>query len=196
MRSAIISIVTLAQPSAGMQVVMDNPGLERAVTLSDLLKQTFIVTRDHDTNIIRLRELSMIHVLKAMALHLLLGNFVTNGVTNAYNEANSIDPSAFLPQRNLSLVKEVRSRDLNSRNELGMDVIDVHKTKMSMGITLIRIGGSPHFSCQEFLCSSGIIPHRIGEEKHEKTTVDLPIFDHASFRPASPPIFPLAILEF
>ena len=58
------------------------------------------------------------------------------------------------------------------------------------------IGGPPHSSRQEFLCSSGNIPKRIGEEKHEKTTVDLPIFDEASFRPASPPIFPLPISEY
>ncbi len=59
------------------------------------------------------------------------------------------------------------------------------------------IGGPPHSSCQEFLCSSsGNIPKRIGEEKHKKTTVDLPIFNDASFCPASPPIFPLPISEY
>ena len=48
----------------------------------------------------------------------------------------------------------------------------------------VVIGGPPHFSRQEFLCSSRNIPKRIGKEKHEKTTVDLPIFDQASFCPA------------
>jgi len=51
------------------------------------------------------RELSMVHVSKVMASHLLLGNLATNRVTNIHNEENSINPSAFLPQRNLSLVK-------------------------------------------------------------------------------------------
>ena len=79
-RSANITNVSFNQPAAGMQVVMDNPRLGRAVALSDLLRQTFIVTRDHDPKNIRSRELSMIHVSKAMALHLLLGNLANNGV--------------------------------------------------------------------------------------------------------------------
>ena len=60
----------------------------------------------------------------------------------------------------------------------------------------MQLGGPPHSSRQEFLCLSGNIPKRIGKEKHEKTTVDLPIFDNASFCPASPPICPLPILEY
>ena len=93
-RSANITNVTFSQPAAGMQVVMDSPCSGRAVALSDLLRQTFIVTRDHDPNGIKSRELSMIHVSKAMALHLLLGNIATNGVMNVHinNEANTVDP--------------------------------------------------------------------------------------------------------
>ena len=61
-RLATITNVSFAQPAAGMQVVMDNPCSGRAVALSNLLRQTFIVTRDHNPNDIRYRELSMIHV--------------------------------------------------------------------------------------------------------------------------------------
>jgi hypothetical protein len=60
-----------------------------------------------------------------------------NGVTNAHNEANAVDPSAFLPQRNLTLVKEQQTKDQNSRSDLGMDVQDSHKTKISTGIACI-----------------------------------------------------------
>ena len=60
--SALITNVAFALPATGMQVVMDNPRSGRAVDLSDLLKQTFIVTRDHDPNDIRSRELSMVHI--------------------------------------------------------------------------------------------------------------------------------------
>ena len=76
----------------------------------------------------------MNHVSHSMALHLLIGNLATSRVTNAHNEASSADLSAFLPQRNLLLVKEQRSKDLHCRNELGMDVQDLHKTKISTGI--------------------------------------------------------------
>ena len=72
-----------------------------------------------------------------MASHLLLGNLATNGVTNAHNEANALDPSVFLPQRNLTLVEEQQTKDRNSRRELGMDVQDLHKTKISTRITHI-----------------------------------------------------------
>ena len=103
---------------------MDNPCLGRAVALSDLLKPMFFVTRDLDLNDIRSRELSMTHVSMAMVLHLLLRYLANNGITNVHNESNAVDPSAFLFQRNLLLVKEQQSKDLNSRNELGMDVLD------------------------------------------------------------------------
>ena len=88
-RSANITNVTFSQPAAGMQVVMDNPRLGQAVALSGLLRQRFIVTRDHDPNDIRSRELCIIHVSKAMVLHLLLGNLATNGVTSVNNPTPS-----------------------------------------------------------------------------------------------------------
>ena len=98
MRLATINNVTFSQPAAGMQVVMDNPCLGQAVAFSDLLRQTFIVTRDLDPNNIRSQEISMTHVSKAMALHLLLGNLATNGITNVHNKANSVDPSSPPPK--------------------------------------------------------------------------------------------------
>ena len=103
--SASKTNITFALPATDMQVVMDNPSSGRAVDLSDLLKQTFIMTRDHKPSNIRSRKLSVVHILNAMASHLLLGNFAANGVTNAHNKENSIDPSAFLPQRNLGLIE-------------------------------------------------------------------------------------------
>ena len=66
-RSANVKNVTFALTAPGMQVVMDNPCSGRAVALSNLLRQPFIMTRDLDLNNIRSRELSMIHVSKAMA---------------------------------------------------------------------------------------------------------------------------------
>ena len=138
MSNTSVNNITFAPPAPGMEIVMDSPRSGRAVALSDLLRQTFIVIRDLDSHDIRSREISMTHASKEMALYLLLGNLATSGVTNAHNEANTVDPSAFLPQRNLTLVEEQWSKDLNSRNKLGMDVQDLHKTKISIGIA--RIG--------------------------------------------------------
>jgi len=117
---------------------MDGPRSGRAVALSKLLRQTFTVVRDLDSHDIRSREMSMTHVSKAMASHLLLGNLATNGVTNAHNKANAVDPSAFLPQRNLTLVEEQQTNNRNSRSKIGMDVQDSHKTKISTGIARIE----------------------------------------------------------
>ena len=111
---------------------MDGPQSGREVALSDLLRQTFTVVRDHNSNNIRSREMLMTHVSKALASHQLLGNLATNRVTNAHNKANAVDPSAFLPQRNLTLVEEQQTKDQNSRSKLGMDVQDLHKTKISI----------------------------------------------------------------
>ena len=91
MNYALITNFTFALPATGLQVVVENPCSGRAGALSNLLTQTFIVTWDHEPNNIRSKELSMVHVLKAMASHLILGNFATNGVTNAHNEANSVN---------------------------------------------------------------------------------------------------------
>ena len=48
MTSASISNITFALLATGMVIVMDGPRSGRAVALSDLLRQTFIVTRDLD----------------------------------------------------------------------------------------------------------------------------------------------------
>ena len=117
---------------------MDCPRSGCPVAFSNLLRQTFAVTRDLDSNNIPLRELSMVHALKSLALHMLLGNLASRGITTTNNEANLVNPSAFLPQRNLALVESVHHRDNMARAETGMDVINSHKTKVNTAIT--RIG--------------------------------------------------------
>jgi hypothetical protein len=136
--SSTVTNVAFAAPAPGMQLVLDSPRSGRAVALSDLFRMTFSLIRDHDGHDVRCREMSLTHISKAMASHLLLGNLTTNGITYAHNEANAVDPSAFLPQRNLALVIEQQRKDNNARSELGMDVQDSHKTKVSTGIA--RIG--------------------------------------------------------
>jgi len=120
------------------------------VVFSDLLRMTFTVVRDQDSHGIRSREMSMTHVSKAMAFQLLLGNLATNRVTNAHNEANAMDPSAFLPQQNLTLVEEQQTKDHNFRSEIGMDMQDSQKTKISTGIT--RIGAITNMRDITSLC--------------------------------------------
>ncbi len=108
------------------------------MALCDLLKQTFTIARNLDPDNIGLRKMTMVHASKSLASHMLLGVFATSGVQTTNNEANSVDPSAFLPQRNTNLVDAVHRGDSTSRTETGMDVIDSHKTKVTTSIT--RIG--------------------------------------------------------
>jgi len=142
--------ISQAMPSTGMQVVMTNPRAARAQALSDLLRQTIHVTKNHDTLNIRSRLISISHVSKALAGHMLQGNFALEGATSLANEANSVDPSAFLPQRNQCLINQEKNKDLTSKTESSHDVLDSHKTKTSTAIS--RIGTMADMSDFTALC--------------------------------------------
>jgi hypothetical protein len=80
----------------------------------------------------------IVFINKATALHLLQGNLATDGVTSLNNEANLINLSLFLPQRNPSMIDRERSNNLTPRSENSMDTADAHKSKTNIAIT--RIG--------------------------------------------------------
>jgi hypothetical protein len=65
---------------------------------------------------------------------MLSGNFATNRVTTLNNKANSIDPSAFCSQRNMSMVEQMRMCDKIANTVMSMDVLDVQKTKAKTSI--------------------------------------------------------------
>ncbi len=69
------------------------------------------MTKEQDHLSIRSKYLSIQMVSKTLATHMLSGNFATNRVTTLNNKANSINPSAFLPQRNVCMVEQMRMRD-------------------------------------------------------------------------------------
>jgi hypothetical protein len=76
--------------------------------------------------------------LKILASHVLQGNVATEKVTSLEIEANSVEPSAFLPQKNKVLVEQELSNEVKATFENVMDFTDSHKTK---GMTAIaRIG--------------------------------------------------------
>jgi hypothetical protein len=53
------------------------------------------------------------------------------------NEAQAVDPSAFLPQRNPALVNREANKDLHAHSKNTMDVLDNNKTKTSTSIACI-----------------------------------------------------------
>ncbi len=68
-------------------------------------------------------------------------NFTTEKVTSFEIKANSVEPSAFLPQRNKVLVKRELSSKVKATSENVMDFVDSHKTK---GKTAIAHIGTMH----------------------------------------------------
>ncbi len=75
---------------------------------------------------------------KILASHMLQGNFVTEKVTSLKLEANSVVPSAFLPQRNKALVKQELLSKVKATSKNIMDFAASHKTKGKTAIA--RIG--------------------------------------------------------
>ncbi len=72
-----------------------------------------------------------------MMAHMLSGNFATDEAASLNNEAHTVDPSVFLPQKNLALVNREISRDLHACSESAMDVLDSHETKAVTSIACI-----------------------------------------------------------
>ncbi len=68
---------------------------------------------------------------------MLQGNFATEKVTSLNIEANLVEPSAFLPQRNKCLVKQELTSKVKATSENVMDFANSHKTKGKTAIACI-----------------------------------------------------------
>ena len=101
--------VAHATPSHGMAIVMAEPRSARAQHFTDLLRSSLAIAKKTNPNDIRSRELSMTHTSKSMESHFLLGNLSLDGVTSLYNEAHSINPPVFLPQRDQAAIASERA---------------------------------------------------------------------------------------
>ncbi len=119
--------MTLATPSNSMEVVLSHPWASHPTSLADLIHQTLLITKEQGHLSIRLKYLSIQMVGKTLATHMLSGNFATNRVTTLNNKANSIEPLAFLPQRNACMVEQMRMHYMIANTEKSMDVLGMHK---------------------------------------------------------------------
>jgi hypothetical protein len=128
-KESTVSNMTFVTPSNGMKVVFRDPRASHPTSLADLICQTLLMTKEHDHLSIRSKYLSIQMFSKTMAAHMLSGNLATDRVTTLNNKANSIEPSAFLPQRNACMVKQMHMCDMIANTEKSMDVLDVHKSK-------------------------------------------------------------------
>ena len=69
--------------------------------------------------------------------HMLNGTFATDKVTSLNKEANSINPSAFLPTRNTYMVNQKCLKDMISKTQSSMDILDAHKSKAKTSIAQV-----------------------------------------------------------
>ncbi len=87
-----------------MQVVLNQPHAAQASQFADLVQMTLELARQQAFTSIQSTQISIQVMLKVLASHMLQGNFATEKVTGLEIKANSVEPSAFLPQRNKVLV--------------------------------------------------------------------------------------------
>jgi hypothetical protein len=88
-----------------MQVVLNQYNAARASKFADLVQMTLELARQQDFTSIRSTQILIQVMSKILASHMLQGNFATKKVTSLEIEANSVKPSAFLPQRKQVLVE-------------------------------------------------------------------------------------------
>jgi hypothetical protein len=74
---------------------------------------------------------------KVLASHMLQGNFATEKVTSLELEANLIEPSAFLPQKNACLMECEKNNKVKATSNNVMDFSDSHKAKGKTAISCI-----------------------------------------------------------
>jgi hypothetical protein len=120
----------------GMEVILGKPHASRSSFLSDLLRQTLATAREQDLFSIRSTTI-LFHVPKALTGHLLTGNYAIHEADSLNNEAQVVDPSAFLTQRNPALVNREANKNLHACSKNALDILDNHKTKTSTSIACI-----------------------------------------------------------
>jgi hypothetical protein len=100
-----VSNITPDVPLKGMQVVLNQPRAACASQFADHVQMLVELAKHQDFTSIQLTQISIQVMSKILSSHMLQGNFATEKVTNLKLEANSVEPSTFLPHRNKVLVK-------------------------------------------------------------------------------------------
>ena len=78
---------------------MNQNWASRASSFSDLMQMTINEAKAQDWTSIHLSKISIKLLSKALASHMLQGNFIAEKVTSLH-ETEKVEPSAFLPQKN------------------------------------------------------------------------------------------------
>jgi hypothetical protein len=141
-KATSVSNIIPAALSKGIQVVLNQPHVALASQFADLVQLTLELARQQDFTSISSTQILIWVMSKILPSHMLKGNFATEKVTSLEIEANSVEPSAFLPQTNKVLVKQELLKKVKATSENVMDFADSHKTK---GKTAIACIGTMHY---------------------------------------------------
>ena len=120
-----------------MQVVLNQPRAAWDCRFADLVQMTLELAKHQDLTSIQSTQISIRVMSKILTSHMLQGNFATKKVTSLKLEANSVESSAFLPQRNKVLVKQELLSKVKATSENVMDFADSHKAKGKTAIAHI-----------------------------------------------------------
>ena len=121
-QSGNVTNFTQATPTKGMECVMEMSGAARPQSYADLLTEACSVAATADPLSIRSIHMTMKVISKTLASNLIAGNFAITEVKDLLHDANSIDPSVFMPQRCPAKVASVKQDELLLMNEITMGV--------------------------------------------------------------------------
>jgi hypothetical protein len=138
-KATLVLNITPAIPSKQMQVVLNQPCAAQASQFADLVQMTLELAKHQDFTSIQSTQFLIRVMSKILASHMLQGNFTTKKVTSLELEANSVEPSTFLSQKNKVLVEQELLNEVKATTENVMDFADSHKTK---GRTVIACIGT------------------------------------------------------
>jgi hypothetical protein len=136
--SPAVSNISSVPISKGMQVVLNQPRAAWASQFANLVRMTLEFAKQQDYTNIRLLLVLIRVIPKALASQILQRNFATEKVTSLELEANSVEPSVFLLQRNKCLIDWELINEMKATSKNIMDFADSHKTKGKTAIA--RIG--------------------------------------------------------
>ena len=132
-----ITDIVQATPSKGMQIVMGNERSGQAAAFSDVIRMGLGVTKTLQVEDIRCREMTLKNISKTTSGHLILGNLSIASITGVQLEPNSINITAFYPQRNQNAIDADLRQDLATRMEEGMDIDQTNRSKAGTSMKVI-----------------------------------------------------------
>jgi hypothetical protein len=99
--------IVLARPSKGMEIILAAVCAARLLALFDLIFETCTIAKEHECLSLRSELVSTTYVSLSFFNHLVAAKLSIKGATSLNNEAISINPSSFLPQKNTCMIKSV-----------------------------------------------------------------------------------------